>query len=277
MNYRYAKQHGYHFTFYQMPRKKTCSHSVHGARHPSWCKLVTLVHAQKQHPKNKYRAYLDSDMYVQHQEISIDQLLKAAIPQVPSSSAICAVCKGSNCQDQVQQGNGWLMTSSEGLLGSFVMLRGGQRGDDILKKICNSGSGAMAGFNQGFPWEQMAWNAAYKKSLHTDGRIVGIAGLDANWTGHQPPTACNQFDGGVQLDVWSMHTCHFEDDQFQMMNRGDIKARERIRNLLGCGPEWNTTMNGERLTEEQNRKLAHHDLYAGYRKMKYLRSSRTLR
>jgi hypothetical protein len=281
MNYRYAKKHGYNFAIYQMPSEQTCSHGSYGQRHPAWCKLMSLVDTQHRHPNAKYRALLDSDMFIGRQEVSIEKLLEAAVPEKPSERRrdgcfLGSLCNDENCSEDIQRGDAWLQTANGmGLLSAFVVLRSGKKGDEILKRIWNIGSGAMAEFNKGFPWEQAAWSHAYKQSLLQDRRIVGIGGLDASWTGHERPHRCNQWDGGIQLDVWSHHICHFEDDEF-MLHKGSREARDRLRKLFNC-ESWSNKSELLPFTKKEQKKLAYHNLYAGNRHITFLQMLRDLK
>jgi hypothetical protein len=277
INYRYAKQHGYDFTIYQM---EGCSHSSLGPRHPSWCKLVSLVHTQHLHPNNKYRVFLDSDMFVDGQQhnISIDELLNAALPEMPSEiQGTCGhgyLCE-ANCSKLVHEGDAWLQTeggnTNPGLLGAFVILRGGERGDAVLKRVWNIGKD----YNKRFPWEQVAWKRTYDQSLHSDRRIVGIGGLDAPWTGYAKPKRCNQF-GNLRLAGFTRHSCHFDDDVLLMGNIGSRDARERLRKLFECEKGGKSPHAIELHNEEEEKLIEHHNMYAGNRHIEYLSKFQSL-
>jgi hypothetical protein len=289
MNYHYAKHHGYNFVFYQMPIGEmpgapACKHSSLGNRHPSWCKLVSLVHSQHKYPNAKYRVYLDSDMFVDRDsvEVGIDELLNAALPEVPSASASPTSCyRGDlcreNCSARAQDGDAWLTVTPEGLQGASVILRGGERGDAILKRVWNIGEG----YSTRFPWEQMAWARTYNQSFKSDRRILGIGGLDAPWTRHKRPSRCNQY-GNLHMDKFTRHSCHYEDDLMQLVNSGSLAARDRLRKLFQCNngkpgiPMTDNLLKYNHPMGEEAKFLEHHNLHAGNRYLDYLGNLRKL-
>ncbi|KAL1511435.1 hypothetical protein AB1Y20_006234 [Prymnesium parvum] len=86
LNALYACAHGYDLLYHQMTAP-TCSHATQGARNASYCKLPAIARALRAatHPTV---AFIDSDSFFLHRNVSLPSLLATFAPPASSGAAV---------------------------------------------------------------------------------------------------------------------------------------------------------------------------------------------
>ena len=87
LNALYAARHGYALLYYQMVAP-SCRHAWQGERHASYCKLPAIAHALRQGYDRV--AFIDSDSFFQHRNLSLGAILRAYRPPQPHAPASVA-------------------------------------------------------------------------------------------------------------------------------------------------------------------------------------------
>ena len=87
LNALYAARHGYALLYYQMVAP-SCRHAWQGERHASYCKLPAIAHALRQ--GYEHVAFIDSDSFFQHRNLSLGAILRAYRPPQPHAPSTVA-------------------------------------------------------------------------------------------------------------------------------------------------------------------------------------------
>ena len=87
INALYACSHGYDLLYYRMT-SPTCTHATQGQRNASYCKLPAIAHALSQGYDRV--AFIDSDSFFQHRNLSLGAILRAYRPPQPHAPASVA-------------------------------------------------------------------------------------------------------------------------------------------------------------------------------------------
>ena len=87
LNAVYAARHGYALLYYQMVAP-SCRHAWQGERHASYCKLPAIAHALRLGYDRV--AFIDSDSFFQHRNLSLGAILRAYRPPQPHAPSTVA-------------------------------------------------------------------------------------------------------------------------------------------------------------------------------------------
>eukprot|EP00658_Telonema_sp_P-2_P084952 TRINITY_DN956_c0_g1_i17.p1 TRINITY_DN956_c0_g1~~TRINITY_DN956_c0_g1_i17.p1 ORF type:complete len:862 (+),score=184.42 TRINITY_DN956_c0_g1_i17:101-2686(+) len=195
-NMKYAQKHGYEFVHYLMgfsgdPGRDTlgndqrgCAHPVHGLRHPSWCKLLSVFETLKQESKlpksdqsqDPLVMYVDSDMVFNKPTVTIEQYLnRSPVCNTIPMPNLRLIKEGFPLQGQVHPGHKCDAECVEARSNASLLVNVDPNGNfgncgmqmwrstdpeksmELLSEFWNLND---PGHNTGFPWEQYSFNHA---------------------------------------------------------------------------------------------------------------------